>query len=498
MRLFVLITGLLLLGTLSAQWREVQFDDSDMALDLTEAFTFQKYPTYDQYVEMMQSFAADYPQICRLDTFGTSVEGRLLLALKISDQPGLNEPEANFLYTSTIHGDELVGFILLLRLADTLLKGYGTDKEITGLVDGLTVWINPLANPDGSYAKDNNISLKQSDRENINGIDLNRGFPDPAYGEADDTTGRARENQAMMLFMKQHGITLSANLHSGEEVVNYPWDHDSARIHVDDSWYRFISREYADEAKAVDADYMALFTDGITHGGKWYEIPGGRQDYVNYYLAGREVTLELSLTYRLGSEFLEEYWNINRRSLLNYMAQCTYGIRGRVTEMENGEPVRALISIPGHDSAYSVVHSFTDHGDYYRLIKEGVYDLVFSAPGFISDTINGVSVTDHQATWLDVELEKDPATGLPSLQSIPEFRIYPNPVQSRLYMEPRHVQHGPLEIMIHGSDGRQFLRRTCLYTGHPVLLPTETLPGGFYILNITSQEVTRGIRFVKQ
>ena len=128
MRLFVLITGLLLLGTLSAQWREVQFDDSDMALDLTEAFTFQKYPTYDQYVEMMQSFAADYPQICRLDTFGTSVEGRLLLALKISDQPGLNEPEANFLYTSTIHGDELIGFILLLRLADTLLKGYGNDN----------------------------------------------------------------------------------------------------------------------------------------------------------------------------------------------------------------------------------------------------------------------------------------------------------------------------------------------------------------------------------
>ena len=108
-----------MLLALNAQWQEVQFDDGDMALDLTEALTFQKYPTYDQYVEMMQHFAIQHPDICRLDTFGTSVEGRLLLALKISDNVEQDEPEAQFLYTSTIHGDELVGIVLMLRLADT-------------------------------------------------------------------------------------------------------------------------------------------------------------------------------------------------------------------------------------------------------------------------------------------------------------------------------------------------------------------------------------------
>ncbi|MCK4879584.1 MAG: hypothetical protein KAS82_02955, partial [Bacteroidales bacterium] len=91
--------------SLDAQWtKSVQFDDSDMALDVTEALTFRKYPTYYHYLEMMHRFASDYPEICRLDTFGTSREGRLLLALKISDNVELDEPEASFLYTSTMHG----------------------------------------------------------------------------------------------------------------------------------------------------------------------------------------------------------------------------------------------------------------------------------------------------------------------------------------------------------------------------------------------------------
>ncbi len=267
-RLTAFITGLMIISALTAQWRQVQFDDSDMALDLTEAFTFQKYPTYDQYVEMMQTFARDFPDICRLDTFGTTVEERLLLALKISDNVQIDEPEANFLYSSTMHGDELVGFILLLRLADYLVKGYGNDSEVTRLVDSLSIWINPLANPDGSYYPDNNASLKESRRWNADSIDLNRDFPDPSKAEPDNTNGRALETRAMMLFMKRHGFTLSANIHSGTEVVNYPWDH-TFDLHADDPWYRFISSEYADEGRAVDPDYMSLFEDGISNDAEW-------------------------------------------------------------------------------------------------------------------------------------------------------------------------------------------------------------------------------------
>ncbi|MCK5136521.1 MAG: T9SS type A sorting domain-containing protein [Bacteroidales bacterium] len=496
-RLLAFLAGLMILSALSAQWRQVQFDDSDMALDLTEAFTFQKYPTYHQYVEMMQTYAQDYPGICRLDTFGTSVNGRLLLALKISDNPELAEPEANFLYSSTMHGDELVGYVLMLRLAGHLLKGYGTDPEVTGLVDSLSIWINPLANPDGSYSQDNNLSLKNSTRRNADGIDLNRDFPDPSKAESGDTTGRTRENQAMMHFMKKNGFTLSANIHSGAEVVNYPWDH-TYDLHADDPWYRFVSREYADEARAVDPGYMSDWVDGITNGAQWYRIYGGRQDYVNYYLEGREVTLELSNAYRLGSDYLEEFWDKNERSLLNYMAQSMYGIRGRISDRESGDLVSARIFIPGHDNASSVVHSFADHGDFYRLIREGVYDVVVSAQGYLNDTLRGVTVTDYTATYLDIRLEMDPKAGLTSELSAAGFRLYPNPASSRLIVEPHHVQPGPLEMKVISTDGQLHWHRTFYYAGHPVTLNTEALPEGLYILRINSAELSRSIRFIKQ
>ena len=495
-RLLAFVSGMMMMTMLNAQWREMQFDESDMALDLAEAFTFQKYPTYGQYLEMMQYYAIQYPEICRLDTFGTSVEGRMLLALKISDHVKEDEPEASFLYSSSMHGDELVGIVLMLRLADHLLKGYGTDNEVTGLVDSLAIWINPVANPDGSYSADNNISLENSNRLTVRDFDLNRNFPDPGVPEPDDTTGRALENQYMMQFLRDHGFTLSANIHSGTEVVNYPWDF-THEPHADDDWYRFISREYADEAMAVNPDYMFGWPDdGITNGAEWFIVHGSRQDYVNYYLEGREVTLELSAEFRLASIYLEEHWNINRRSLLNYMAQCMYGIRGQVTDLENGDPVEAQIQIPGHDSPISVVHSGTDHGDFYRLIKEGVYDLVVSAQGYLNDTIMSVSVTDYSVTYLNIQLTRDPKTGLSHPAEAPEFRLYPNPADQILYIVPDHVQHGEVNLKIISPDGRIVFNTILPITGDPSELHLGHLNSGVYFFQFNSKHFTGTYRIL--
>lgn len=503
----VILAGLLLGSPMLAQWQVQEFDDSDMAQDLPEALTFKKYPTYDQYVEMMQKFALDYPHICRLDTFGTSVEGRLLLALSISDHPGEEEAEAGFFYTSSMHGDEVVGIVLLLRLAQQLLEGYGTDTEITRLVEGLEIRINPLANPDGSYSADNGESLTNAIRYNANAVDLNRNFPAPIQDQANDTTGRELENRYMMTYLQKHRFTMSANIHSGAEVVNYPWDHTYA-LHADDAWYRFISHEYADEAMAVDPDYMFGWPDnGITNGAEWYVVHTGRQDYVNYYLEGREVTLELSNNKLLNSRYLEEFWNINKRSLLNYMSQCLYGIRGLVTDLESGDPLQARIHIPGHDSTYSEVHSSADFGDFYRLLKEGVYDLEVSAPGYLSDTIFGVGVTDYKASEVHIALVKDPKTGLEQLTEEPELRLYPNPASELLFvgLSQGSAQAGgndllrdQVEIRIYSSHGVLILQKELSTSRFPLSLSIASLPKGYYILNINSGAYAQSMGFVKQ
>jgi len=388
-----------------------------------------------------------------------------------------------------------VGYPLMLRLISYLLSGYGEDSEVNRLVNGLEIWINPLANPDGTYYPDNDLSVAESIRFTPDSTNLNRDFPDPFAGEAvNNTAGRAKETQEMMAFLQEHRFTMSANIHSGEEVVNYPWDHRYS-LHPDDAWFYFISREYADEARAVDPDYMSLFTDGITNGAQWYKIYGGRQDYVTYYLDGREVTLELSSEKRLSSSLLDEYWQKNERSLINYMSQCLYGIRGRVSDLETDLPVKALVEIPGHDFYQSSIHSSENHGDFYRLIEEGNYDLVVSAPGYNSDTIRDVSTINYQPTLLDVALQPYPAS-FENDRAL-SFHIWPNPVADELFISPEAAP-GLTHFTLFSVEGKALLEKEIYSSGEIFSFSLGRIKPGFYLLRIISGENTRVEPLIKE
>ena len=134
----------------------------------------------------------------------------------------------------------------------------------------------------------------------------------------------------------------------------------------------------------------------------------------------------------------------------------------------------------------------------FGYIKEGVYDLVVSAPGYLADTITGVEVADYSATYLDVKLEMDPATGNQPGVLIPEFRLYPNPAHDIIYLESENVAPGPLEIRVFSGDGQLHYRRTEYSSNHPIAISTEVLPVGLYILHVSSNDLTRSMRFVKQ
>ncbi|MEZ5070673.1 MAG: M14 family zinc carboxypeptidase [Bacteroidales bacterium] len=478
----------------ASQVRTTAFDGGDMAASLAEARTFTRYPTYDQYVQILQDWATDHPDICRLDTFGTSVEGRLLLALKISDRVEEEEAEPRFLYSSTMHGDEILGYVLLLRLADTLLSGYGTDPEIDALVNDLEIWINPLANPDGSFGQGADPqSLEGAIRSNSQGFDLNRTFPDAGIGSAYSTSGLPGENVHMVAFLEKHGFNLSANLHGGEEVVNYPWDH-TYDLHADDGWFRFVSREYADEARAVDPGYMPNFTDGITNGADWYVIDGGRQDFVTWFLGGREVTLELSLEKMPGAETLEEFWDINYRSLINYMAQARYGIHGIVSDLETGDPLEARIAIPGHDSGYSAVTSRPAFGDFYRYLDEGTYDLVASAPGYLSDTLWNVGVEPYETTRVNFRLTAW-ETGVP--EETGTVRLYPNPAGDWITVEWGGAGTHPVSCQLLNLHGQVLEDIRMTGSDLRIRISTRNLMAGTYFLKIHSVEGTSIHKFLK-
>ena len=439
------------------------------------------YPTYQEYLDLMQLMADSFPALCQKIDIGNSVNGKKLLFLKISDNVSQDEAEPEFMYSATIHGDETAGYVFTLRLAYELLSDYGSDPVATRLIDSLEIYINPLANPDGTYAN-SDTSIWGATRFNANGFDLNRNFPDPENG---NLPGGPRQIEAlnMMNFMEGLNIHMSANLHGGTEVLNYPWDTWQKR-HADDNWFIHICREYADSAQAASpSGYMTFQNNGITNGYDWYTIAGGRQDYTTFFLRGREVTFELSNSKVLPSSQLENYYGYNRSGMLNYMAQALYGLQGKVKDSLSGAPLQASVNIPTHDKDQSSVFSDSIHGFYVRYLDSGNYDLVFSAPGYISKSISGVRINHHKKTLLNVSL-------LPNFAAIVNpskspIQVWPNPTNGRINLQIEPSQFTSQELWVIDAEGRRIGKYWI--PGNRFSLDLTAFGPGIYFLRLNSE-----------
>lgn len=454
------------------------------AVSMAEAMEWDTYPTFTQYDSILRSFASLYPSLCRLDTIGMSVNGKAVFVLKISDNCQTDEPEPEVFYSSSIHGDETGGFILMLRLADYLLRNYGAGNRVTSLVDNLEIWINPLANPDGTYR--NGDAISSPVRFNAAGYDLNRNFPDP---EGPQVT-RQKETVDMMRFMSERRFVLSANFHSGEEVVNYPWDRWPYE-HADEDWFYTISREWADTVHLhSQAGYMDYLDNGVTRGYNWYPINGGRQDYVTYNLHGREVTVELDEDYITPASELDDLWESNYRSMLGYLENALYGIRGIVTDKYTGKPVPASVSVDGHDKDNSHVLCDTATGVFTRLISEGLYNLKLSASGYRDTVISSVNVVEGVQTGIDIQMT--PLVKPPDPEKILTPFFYPNPCSGEVNVFLPEGLDGTVDVRVFDLSGRLVLRSEAeVVENEPLKLVLSGLGEGEYIILFTGLSTGR-------
>ncbi|MBX7181738.1 MAG: PKD domain-containing protein [Bacteroidia bacterium] len=373
-----------------------------------KSLTLNAYPTYPQYVSMMQNFASSYPDLCQLYSIGTTVNGRSLLVLKISDHVQTREYEPQFLYTSTMHGDETTGYILMLKYIDHLLSNYGTNPRVTNMVNSMEIWINPLANPDGTYAGGDN-TVNGATRFNANNVDLNRNYPDFMDGAHPDGEAYQPETMSFMGFADTMDFVMAANFHGGAELFNYPWD-TKAEDHPDRNWWSYVGGNYVDTLYANSTNYFIDFqtgfdSPGLTDGFAWYEANGGRQDYMNFYRHCREVTIEMSSTKTIPANQFETYWGYNLNALMYYMESTFKGFYGLVSDACTGAPVKAKVFVNNHDADSSYVYSSLPIGNYYRPIYPGTYSVTYSAPGYQSQTISNLSIGFNQSVEQNISLQ---------------------------------------------------------------------------------------------
>uniref|UniRef100_A0A8W4F8Q6 Carboxypeptidase D n=1 Tax=Sus scrofa TaxID=9823 RepID=A0A8W4F8Q6_PIG len=358
----------------------------------------------------LRRFANEYPNITRLYSLGKSVESRELYVMEISDNPGVHEPgEPEFKYIGNMHGNEVVGRELLLNLIEYLCKNFGTDPEVTDLVLNTRIHLMPSMNPDGYEKAQEGDSISVIGRNNSNNFDLNRNFPDQFIQITDPTQP---ETIAVMSWMKSYPFVLSANLHGGSLVVNYPFDDDEQGLATyskspDDAVFQQIALSYSKENSQMFQGRPCknmypneYFPHGITNGASWYNVPGGMQDWNYLQTNCFEVTIELGCIKYPFEKDLPKFWEQNRRSLIQFMKQVHQGVKGFVLDATDGRGIlNATISVA------EINHPVTTYktGDYWRLLVPGTYKITASARGYNPVTKN-VTVKSEGAVQVNFTL----------------------------------------------------------------------------------------------
>ncbi len=363
---------------------------------------WDKYPTYDGYLTLMQGLQTKYPDKVKLTELGTSVNNKKLIVAKVSDNVTEDESEPAWLLMGPHHGDETAGWMISMRFIDYICST-PTDAKAKRILDSVEMWVLPLPNPDGTY-KGGNSTVSGAIRYNYNNKDLNRDYPFmPGCGTSPTPQ---KETKTYLDWHKTKYFVMDIDWHAGIETVVYPYSSILTRT-VDEAWWVLSSRVYADLAQANGpAGYFNDCKDGICNGYSdiGYVAIGTTKDYFYYYKHTRCVSLEVSSVKNVAESTLNNYWNYNREALLSYILESLNGIRGTVTDTNTKQGLKAKIFVNSFDKDSSHVYTDMPHGNYYRPIIAGTYSVTYSAPGCQPKTVQNIKAENGKGTIVNVEL----------------------------------------------------------------------------------------------
>jgi len=188
------------------------------AADPVHEYVFHKYAdlTYD-----LNQWVEDYPHLMELGTIGTSVLGRELWNIHLTNFETNRYLDLPKVYLDGgHHGNEQCGSEITILMIQHLLENYGTDPVVTDLIDNTHIYITPMINPDG---------VDLDTRFNSRHVDLNRNYPymwessnSPWGGHG---SGPASEPEVAnnVAFMEKHEFDLILTGHTGIVLLIYPW-----------------------------------------------------------------------------------------------------------------------------------------------------------------------------------------------------------------------------------------------------------------------------------
>merc|ERR1712045_530238 len=428
-----------------------------------------KHHNNTELAAVLQQVHNRCPDITRLYTLSEpSVNGIPLYVLEITDNPGkheLMEPEMK--YIANMHGNEVLGRELLLHLANYLCEEYlSGNEEIVKMVDNTRIHLMPSMNPDGwRTSTDHGGKDFLIGRTNANNVDLNRDFPNLdriVYSNEEHHQNLNNhlmeyvqhldhkiqpETDSVMKMIMENPFVISANMHGGDLVANYPYDEARGinpteySTSPDDETFKHIALTYSKNhprmgdpsTPGCDKQFNPFAKQGgITNGAAWYTVEGGMQDF-NYLSSNDfEIPLELGCDKYPAASVLQKEWEDNKKSLLEFAWQAHLGFKGLVKDADTLQGIaNALIHVKNitriarsYRRSDDINHDITSvhDGDYWRILTPGEYEVIAMADGY-EPLAKLIEVSEHGHTVapiLNFELSRQD-------EEAPESRFEPEP-----------------------------------------------------------------------
>ena len=227
-----------------------------------------EFHSYRELEADLKALESAHPRTVKLFEIGTSLEGRHIYAVKISDAPERDEGEAGVLFLGCHHAREWISVEVPLLFARYLAESAETDAAVRDLVGRSEIWIVPLVNPDGlEYSIDVYRYWRKNRRANTDGsfgVDLNRNY---GYMWGTDDAGSSPsplsetyrgpsafsepETRAVRDLFLRGDFRAVISYHSYSQTILYPWGYADVPTEKDDL-LRGIGLEMAGLMKAVN------------------------------------------------------------------------------------------------------------------------------------------------------------------------------------------------------------------------------------------------------
>jgi len=217
------------------------------------------YHSYAQMKTLMSNMAQNYPSICKFDSIGQTYLGETVYCVKISDNPGTEDPnEPDVLIMGVHHAREWAAAETPLFIADSLTKAYSSNSTIKTAVDSREIWVVPVVNVDGynyDYPGQNWWRKNRQPYGGATGTDLNRTYNGSCnwdrfgdwgvipsggsvthypsnevfcgpYGAGPDGNSAPADRNIENL-VRNHEFNFTESFHSSGELVLWPWGYAS-------------------------------------------------------------------------------------------------------------------------------------------------------------------------------------------------------------------------------------------------------------------------------